>query len=91
MKDNIKNDKNKKLLGNARLNRLGNDLFWEYNYFDENDTFHMLRWTGYDDAYWWNEVEPELAKKIRVDNGKSYMINYETLEVFEVIGGDKNE
>lgn len=37
----------------ARFQRLRNDLFWEV--FDrEQDKF--IRWMGYDDSYWWNNV-----------------------------------
>ena len=37
----------------ARFQQLRNDLFWEV--FDrEQDKF--IKWMGYDDSYWWNNV-----------------------------------
>lgn len=80
----------KKLLGIAKLNKLGNDLYWDYYYFDESNTWHSLKWRGYNDAYWWNEVMPKIKDNLKIDNKKKYLIDYETLEVFEVVG-EENE
>ncbi len=47
----------------ARLNQIGNDLFW--NYFDlENG--EMVVWQGYDDAFWWNKVS--ISDNFRIKN-----------------------
>ena len=36
----------------ASFNQLSNDLFWKF--YAGEDGF--IRWTGYNDAYWWDNV-----------------------------------
>ena len=37
----------------ARFNKVGNDLFWEIW---DDDTKSFVKWMGYDDTIWWNNV-----------------------------------
>lgn len=59
---------------NARFQQLRNDLFWSIFDLDENKS---IRWTGYNDAYWWNNVATSDQFQIR---GK-YRLNPFTGEV----------
>ena len=75
-------------LGVAERSKLGNDLFWEYNFFDLSRKFVQLRWTGYNDAFWWNNVAPtEQARMVNGSNGKRYRIDFQTRKVFELLEG----
>jgi hypothetical protein len=38
----------------AKLNQIGNDLFW--NFFDIDGIGKVVTWQGYDDAFWWEKV-----------------------------------
>jgi len=58
----------------ARFQQLRNDLFWEI--FD-NEQNKLIRWTGYDDYYWWNNVAKSKEFQVR---GK-YQLNPVTNEV----------
>jgi hypothetical protein len=58
----------------ARFEQLYNDLFWSI-YDSESD--EMIRWSGYNDAYWWNSVS--IMDQFQV-HGK-YRLNPETNEV----------
>ena len=70
----------------AEFSSLGRDLFWklpilEY-YGNSNAYFEILRWTGYDDANWWNNVSNKEQFQIKgAKNGKKYKLNPETNEV----------
>lgn len=46
----------------ARFQRLGSDLFWEV-YDREQDKF--IRWSGYDDGFWWEHVATSDQFQIR--------------------------
>ena len=60
----------------AKFNQSRNDLYWSV--FDLDDGF--IRWTGYDDDYWWKNisVKPETQTRIGKVSGRSYRINFET-------------
>lgn len=75
------------LIGKAEARHLRNDLFWEMCFFDMiTNEFVNLRWTGYNDGFWWNNVAPtEQARVKKVNNGKSYKIDFATNEVWEII------
>lgn len=72
-----------RLLGRARHDQLSNDLFWDIWSRDEDE---LLRWSGYNDGYWWQKVAPTDQFQIRVGKktGKRYRLNPETNEVHEV-------
>lgn len=40
-------------MSKARLNQIGQDLFW--NFFDI-ETGNMIAWQGYDDSFRWNKI-----------------------------------
>jgi hypothetical protein len=67
-----------KLLGHAIFSQLSNDLFWSF--YDK--TGGSIRWSGYDDWYWWNKVAPTDLFQIREHQGKRYRLNPSTGEVF---------
>lgn len=56
----------------ARFNQISRDLFWEV--FDGTD---YIRWSGYDDSFWWNNVANTEQFQVR---GK-YKLNPKTDEV----------
>ena len=68
-------------IGTAKCNQLGRDLYWSicHSNFDE-----ILRWSGYNDAYWWNNVAPSEQFQIREHKGKFYKLDPETDQVFLV-------
>lgn len=76
--------KTKTLVGTATFNKLGNDMFWEYLFHDNQYNFYRAKWQGYDDAYWWAEVEPtDRIRAIEVEgNTKVFEINHNTNEVY---------
>ena len=73
----------KPLKGKAEFNIYRNDMFWKCCIYDaETGLFYHIRWQGYNDSFWWDNV----AEKNRITecNGKKFKINYHTLEVVEV-------
>ena len=56
----------------ARFNQISRDLFWEV--FDGEK---YIRWSGYDDNFWWNNVANTEQFQVR---GK-YKLNPKTDEV----------
>ena len=63
----------------AKFSQSRNDMNWSH--WDSFDGF--VRWTGYDDAYWWENISVKPEWRIRVmESGKSYELNPETGEVF---------
>lgn len=61
----------------ARHNKIGNDLFWEILDFETNK---FIKWCGYDDDYWWNNVA---TSKEWCKHGK-YILNPFTSEVSKI-------
>ena len=61
---------NSKLM--ADFQRLGNDLYWKI--YAGEDGF--IRWTGYDDAYWW--------KSVSMSDGFTRQLGRKTGRVFEL-------
>ena len=69
-------------IGTATQNQLSNDLYWAF-YRSGHST---LRWSGYNDAYWWNNVAKSDGFQIRQNGGHTFKLNPATNEVF--IGSD---
>ena len=46
----------------ARFQQLRNDLFWEV--FD-SEQGKSIKWMGYDDSYWWNNVAKSEQFQVR--------------------------
>lgn len=62
----------------AEFNAAGNDLFWRLR-LPNGD---VLRWSGYDDANWWNKVSTTAKFRERTDsNGNLYSLNPATDEI----------
>lgn len=64
----------------ADFDSLGRDLFWRYR--DSQDG--TIRWTGYDDANWWQNVAPANRDRKGPVTGRTYRIDYET-DVVQVV------
>lgn len=58
----------------ARFEQLRQDMFWSIY---DRKTDQIIRWSGYNDANWWNKVAPSCAFRVR---GK-YTLDPETNEV----------
>lgn len=64
-------------VGYASTDRLQNDIFFSFYTSDET-----MRWTGYNDAYWWNQVSKSDQFQIKTaKNGTRYRLNPESREV----------
>lgn len=63
----------------ASFSQLRNDLYWSL-YAGEDG---MIRWTGYDDANWWDRVSKTDAARKRVGKvtGRTFVLNCDTGEV----------
>jgi len=66
-------------IGFAAFNQLSRDIYWNIYCSGFNKT---LRWSGYDDSYWWGHVSQTDQFQIREHEGKRYKLNPETNEVF---------
>lgn len=50
----------------ANFGKSGNDLFWELVTLDpQSDHIHHVRWEGYADGFWWNNVAPRARARLR--------------------------
>lgn len=75
---------NKVLVGQATFEKIDNDMFWNYTFHDEDYNFYRVKWTGYDDAYWWTEVEQhDRIRKVET-NGiiKVFELDHKTNDVY---------
>ena len=74
------------LKGIAEHRQLSNDLFWDCflsgHDKDGNTIYYHPRWRGYNDNYWWQNVEPKT--RIVKDKDKFFKIDRNTLDVVEV-------
>ena len=63
----------------AKFSQSRNDMYWKV--FDSKDGF--VRWSGYDDAYWWRNIsiKPEWQARI-MESGRTYTLNPQTGDVF---------
>lgn len=73
-----------KLADTAKFNCLSRDLYWSVSgNYGKGQTYATLRWTGYDDANWWDNVSSsDQFIKQTAPNGKNYYLNVDTREVF---------
>lgn len=72
------------LLGKARPERIGNNLFWSFLQYDERMAGHFidLTWTGYDAREWWEKWRS--GTEIKERDGHRFRIDYESLDVYEL-------
>lgn len=63
----------------ADHSQLGNDLFWKV--YVSGDGF--IRWGGYNDRNWWENVAPLEHTRTRVGKvtGRTFVIDFDTSEV----------
>lgn len=63
----------------AEFNQSRNDLYWKL--WAGPDKF--IRWTGYDDSNWWDNVSPTEHARTRKGEvtGRTFTIDFETGEV----------
>lgn len=75
-----------RLAGKAEHSQLSNDLFWRYSFFDLlTGDFVTIRWQGYNDSFWWNNVAPTDQARVRKgSNGRQYKIDFNTNKVWEL-------
>lgn len=76
---------NEILIGKAKVESLGNDLFWDFCKYDSSmpDHFIELKWSGYNDANWWDNVSPNAD--VVEQGGRRFRIDFMTDDVYEVI------
>ena len=83
-------EKEKFLIGKAKFDINRNDMFWTcclFAYKDGELEWYHIKWIGYNDAYWWDNVSEEASIVIcKGDKGteKKFKLNYKTLDVIEV-------
>lgn len=75
------------IVGKAEHSQLCNDLFWRYGFFDIlTGEYSTIRWQGYNDGFWWNNVAPtDQARNRKGVNGRNYRIDFTNNIVYEVI------
>jgi len=72
----------------ADFDQLSNDLFWSFYHSEYSEDykehhFEKIKWTGYNDSYWWNTVSPEQTKRT-CKCGKVFEIDFRTNEVNQI-------
>ena len=74
------------LLGKARHEKIGNDLFWSFLKHDDGmpDHFINLRWSGYNDYDWWTKWSK--GTETKEQGGRKFRIYYASYYVYELIG-----
>lgn len=83
-------EKREPLTGRADFSISRNDMFWNCCIYDWNgemyELFH-IKWSGYNDANWWDNVSEEASVvTCKGDRGteRKFRLNYKTLDVIEV-------
>ena len=73
-----------KLIGQAKRDMLGNDLFWRFLKYDESMPEHFidLNWTGYNDHDWWTKWSK--GAEVREQGGRRFRIDFSSCNVYEV-------
>lgn len=78
-----------KLIGQAKREMLGNDLYWDFIKLDWNmpDHFIRLKWIGYNDNAWWNKWSK--GTEVKEQCGRKFRIDYVNCNVYELVGEDE--
>lgn len=73
------------LLGQAKHERIGNDLFWNFLKYDERMAVHFidLAWSGYNDYDWWTKWSK--GTETKEQGGRRFRIDYENCNVYELV------
>lgn len=66
-------------MAKAEFSQSRNDLYWKFWAGEDG----MIRWTGYDDAYWWDKVSETDAARKRVGKitGRTFVLTHATCNV----------
>lgn len=72
------------LLGQAKHERIGNDLFWSFLKYDQGMSGHFidLTWSGYNDYDWWTKWRK--GTEVKEQGGRRFRIDYENCNVYEL-------
>ena len=68
----------------AAYSRSSNDMFWSiYDWNPKTMEGETIRWSGYDDDFWWNKISvtDQFQVRVSVKTGRVYRLNPETGEV----------
>ena len=76
------------LLGQAKHERIGNDLFWSFLKHDDRMPGHFidLTWSGYNDYDWWTKWSN--GTEVKEQGGRRFRIDYENCNVYELVMTD---
>lgn len=58
----------------AKFSYMARNLYWRH--YDRQDGF--IKWSGYDDANWWNNVAPHRRDQKGAVTGRTYRIDFNT-------------
>ena len=73
------------LIGKAKREMYGNDLFWDFCKYDSNMQSHFIElvWQGYNDFDWWSKWSK--GTETKEQEGRKFRIDYATCDVYEVV------
>lgn len=76
------------LLGQAKREMIGNDLFWDFSIYDPRmpHLFIRLKWSGYNDYDWWTKWSK--GTEMKEQGGRKFRIDYENCNVYELVADD---
>lgn len=75
----------------ARFEQMRNDLFWEAHCpkcWQNGRQFTLLKWWGYNDRNWWDNVAPKAATRKCPKCSSSIQIDFRTREI--ILGEDEH-
>ena len=73
------------LLGQAKHERIGNDLFWSFLKYDPGMPGHFidLMWSGYNNYDWWTKWSR--GTETKEQGGRRFQIDYANCNVYELV------
>lgn len=78
---------NKKLIGQATIERCANDLYWSICFFDRDNNYTRLLWRGYNDKFWWEKWSVDSRTKQKIVGSRAYEIDFDNCNVYEIGAG----
>lgn len=74
-----------KLIGQAKREMIGNDIFWDFHMYDFKmpHLFIDLKWSGYNDHAWWTRWSK--GTETKEQGGRKFRIDFMTNDVYEVM------
>lgn len=78
-----------KLIGQAKREMIGNDLFWDFHKYDPKmpHLFIDLKWSGYNDHAWWTKWSK--GTETKEQGGRKFRIDYANCNVYELVADDE--